>query len=212
MEATKGNMVDFLKFLNEINPTYFDERKTLKVIENLSKAIRETETIYELLKIRKSLDDIQNDLIVKEERFPTYYKLLIGKVEQLEKSINNQIQLVEKTIEASQQNSKPEKLKKTLFQFINYIEDKEAFLLELKNAFPTEIGKSIRAIIDLLENEDILIIGTREYKHFVKLLEEYFGRNIGDYNGIQNIKTIDKAISNPINKKLKPLIIKYKTT
>jgi hypothetical protein len=101
---------------------------------------------------------------------------------------------------------------KVLFDYINNIEDKEAFLLDLKNAFPTEKGKSIKSFIDLLKNEDILIIGTKEFKHFVELLTDYFGRNIGTYNGIQNTKTIDKAISDPINTKLKPLIIKHKTT
>lgn len=204
MEATKGNVMDFLKFMDEINPTYFDERKTIKVIENLTKVVQETETVNELLKIRKSIDIIQSDLKNKKERFPDYYKLLIGKVKQLEKSINNQIQLVEKT--------KPEKLKKTLFQFINNIEDKESFLLELKNAFPTERGKDIRVIIDLLVNEDILIISEREYKHFVELLKDYFGRNIGKYQGIQNKMTITKEKSDPITKKLKPLIIKHKAT
>lgn len=122
----------------------------------------------------------------------------------IEKQYFDKIQL----IEAPQQKDKS---KKTLFQFIHNIEDKEAFLLELKKTFPTEIGKDIRVIIDTLIKENILIIGAREYKHFVEVLSEYFGRNIGKYQGIQNKMKITNEISDPINKKLNPLIVKYKT-
>ena len=58
---------------------------------------------------------------------------------------------------------KPKKLKKTLFEFIHNIENKEAFSQELKKTFPTEIGKSIKAVIDVLTTEKILI-----YKGFYK--------------------------------------------
>jgi len=122
----------------------------------------------------------------------------------IEKQYFDKIEL----IEAPQQKDKS---KKTLFQFIHNIEDKEAFLLELKKTFPTEIGKDIRVIIDTLIKENILIIGAREYKHFVEVLSEYFGRNIGKYQGIQNKMKITNEISDPINKKLNPLIVKYKT-
>lgn len=109
-------------------------------------------------------------------------------------------------------NLKTKKLKKTLLEFINNIQKKEEFIQELKIMFPTEIGKDIRVIIDRLQEESILIIGAREYKHFVGVLAEYFKRNIGKYQGIQNKMNITKETSEPINVKLNPLIIKYKTT
>lgn len=116
-------------------------------------------------------------------------------------------------LEAPQQieKVKTKKPKKTLLEFIHNVGDKEGFILGLKNAFPTEIGKDIRVIIDTLQEKDILIIGAREYKNFVEVLAVYFGRSIGEYSGIQNAMTITIETSDPINKKLKPLITKYKT-
>lgn len=164
-------------------------------------------------------DFIQNE-IQKEVRIETFNNISYDDCSKFNSNMNTFLDEIENIIE--NQNIKingiksitPEatQLKKTLLQFIHNIENKEAFLLSLKNAFPTEKGKSIKAIIDLLVNADILIIGEREYKHFVELLTSYFGRNIGKYQGIQNNKTIETAISDKINKKLNPLIIKHKTT
>ena len=96
--------------------------------------------------------------------------------------------------------------------FINIKEDKkEEFYKELKKTFPTEIGKSIKAIIDKLISEDLLSIGAREYNKFIIELAQMFKRDIGKYQGIQNVKQIDKETKEPIEQKLKPLINKYKT-
>ncbi len=107
--------------------------------------------------------------------------------------------------------SKPKRLKKTLIEFIHNVENKEAFLQDLKITFPTEIGKSIKAIIDFLNKERILIYGTKEFKQLFEELENYFSRNIGSYNSVQNVKEIDKETNETISKKLNPLIIKYKS-
>lgn len=107
---------------------------------------------------------------------------------------------------------KPKKLKKTLFEFIHKIEDKKAFKKDLKEQFPTEIGKSIKAIIDILSKEQILIYGTKEFKQLFEELENCFSRDIGTYNSVQNVKTVDAETTDIILKKLNPLIIKHKTT
>lgn len=118
-----------------------------------------------------------------------------------------------KSIDIKQpQQIKTEKLKKTLFEFIHNVNDKENFLFELKNTFPTEKGKSIRAIINILENENIFIYGAREFTHLYDQLKVYFNRDIGTYQSIQDVKVVDTIISDTINKKLNPLIIKHKTT
>ncbi|WP_396178992.1 hypothetical protein [Flavobacterium sp.] len=103
------------------------------------------------------------------------------------------------------------KRRKTLQEFINNIDDKEAFLNDLKTTFPTEIGKEIRVIIDRLKMENILILGAREYKSFLEVLGKYFNRHIGEYTGIQNKMIITAETSDPIIKKLNPLIKNYKT-
>lgn len=102
------------------------------------------------------------------------------------------------------------KPKKTLLEFIHNITDKEAFLLELKNLFPTEQGKSIKAIILKLVDVEILIYGTKEFKPLFEELQKYFNRDIGTYQSINDVKTVDKETTETINKKLNPLIIKHK--
>jgi hypothetical protein len=108
---------------------------------------------------------------------------------------------------------KPKKPKKTLFEFINNINDKKAFLQDLKNTFPTEIGKSIKAIIDLLKKDKYLIHNDREFSDVVNAIEIFFNRDIGSVQSIRDAKnTDDKIFIEPIKLKLNPLIIKYKTT
>ena len=120
--------------------------------------------------------------------------------------------IVELSAGTEVEKAKPKKLKKSLFQFIHNIENKEGFVQELKETFPTEIGKSIKAIIDILTKENILVIGTKEFKHFLEVLKLHFGRDIGEYQGIQNVKSVDKETMGTIYKKLNPLIIKYETS
>lgn len=108
------------------------------------------------------------------------------------------------------EKDKPKKLKKVLFQFIHNITDKDGFIRELKETFPTEIGKSIKAIIDILTDDKILIYGTKEFKTLYEQINLSFNRDIGTYNSVQNVKTVDKETRETIYKKLNPLIIKYK--
>ena len=105
---------------------------------------------------------------------------------------------------------KPKKRRKTLLEFINNIEDKEEFLIELKNTFPTEIGLSIKAIVIRLVYDKILIYGTKEFKNFFDELTKYFDRHIGTYGSINDYNP-DSKIIDTINDKLNPLIIKYKS-
>lgn len=122
--------------------------------------------------------------------------------------------LSKSTPEAPKQpeTNKPKKPKKTLFQFINDIDNKEAFLQDLKKTFPTEIGKSIKAVIDILTKENILIYGTKEFKLMFEELENFFSRDLGTYNSVQNVKIVDEETTDIIYKKLNPLIMKHKTT
>jgi hypothetical protein len=107
-------------------------------------------------------------------------------------------------------NKKKPPQQKDIFDFLINIDEKESFLLELKDTFKDERGKSIKAIIEILKNSDILVIREREHKTFIKSLENYFNRNIGSYQSIQDVKVIHSEISNPIFSKLNPLILKYK--
>lgn len=108
------------------------------------------------------------------------------------------------------EKNKPKKLKKVLFQFIHNIENKEEFIKELKETFPTEIGKSIKAIIDILTDEKILVYGTKEFKTLYDEIKLSFNRDIGSYNSIQNVKIVDKETTETIYKKLNSLTVRHK--
>lgn len=101
---------------------------------------------------------------------------------------------------------------KTLNDFIFNINNKETFMQELKTTFPTEKGKSIKAIIDILTDAQIIIYGTKEFRQFYNELKTYFNRNIGTYQGINDVKEVDKETTNTVYKKLNTLIIKHKTS
>lgn len=107
-------------------------------------------------------------------------------------------------------SANPAKRKKKLVDFFDNIDNKEAFMQELKNAFPTERGKSIRVIIDKLYEENMLIYGDREFSQFYNELSSFFNRDIGTYQSIHDIKFIDEQAKIPIYKKLNHLIINYK--
>jgi hypothetical protein len=110
-------------------------------------------------------------------------------------------------------DNKPKKPKKNLSEFIHNIEDKEAFLQDLKNMFPTEIGKAIKGIIDLLKKDKYLIHNDREFSDVVNAIRVFFNRDIGSVQGIRDAKnTDDKVFVEPIEQKLNPLINKHKTS
>lgn len=106
---------------------------------------------------------------------------------------------------------KTKKPKKTLLEFIHNIEDKEGFILGLKNTFPTEQGKSIKAIVLKLVDAEILIYGTKDFLQLYNELKIYFKRDIGTYQSINDVKTVDTETTSIILKKLNPLITKHKT-
>jgi hypothetical protein len=120
---------------------------------------------------------------------------------------------IKTTINEAPQHLKPNKHKKSLSEFIQNVNDKEAFLQELKITFPTEIGKSIKAIIDLLKKEKYLIHNDREFSDVVNAIKMFFNRDIGSIQSIRDAKnTDDKIFREPIELKLNPLINKHKTT
>jgi hypothetical protein len=95
--------------------------------------------------------------------------------------------------------------------FINMDESKkEDFYSELGKMFPNEIGKPIKAIINILKKEEIILIPDRQFKQFYDSLGIEFNRYIGTYTSINDVINIDSTYLESLEKKLKPLILKYK--
>ena len=83
--------------------------------------------------------------------------------------------------------------KKKSKQFHDYFscENPIALAEKLKSKFQTEKGKKIKILIDILVEKKKIEILPREYKNFYNKMKEYFGRDIGSYNSIQNVKDYD---------------------
>lgn len=105
---------------------------------------------------------------------------------------------------------KLDEVKKTLSHFIENVEEKQNFIEELKGMFPTEKGKSIKAVITILQENDIIIIPDRQFREFYTCLKNDFKRDIGSYTSINDSKDFDEAYLDPFKNKLHTLIKSYK--
>jgi hypothetical protein len=144
-----------------------------------------------------------------------FYALYLKKIiEFLETELITEIENFERNLKIiiKTENIEPKKPTKTILDFIHNVNDKNSFLNDLKIHFPTEQGKSIKAIIDLLDKEGIIIYGTKEFKPLLTEIQLFFNRNLGTYQSVQNVKIVDSETIGIVYRKLKPLIIQHKTT
>ena len=108
---------------------------------------------------------------------------------------------------------KPDVVKKDLSDFIHNVENKQEFIQDLREMFSTEKGKSIKAMIKILQGNDIIVIPDRQFKKFHTSLENAFDRDIGSYQSINDIKDGDfDGYLDAFRKKLNPLIRDHKKT
>ncbi|MDA9342270.1 hypothetical protein N9Q84_04770, partial [Flavobacteriaceae bacterium] len=107
---------------------------------------------------------------------------------------------------------KPVVVKKKLSDFIENVGEKQNLIEDLKKKFPTEKGKGIKAMIKILQENDIIIIPDRQFKKFYTSLKNDFERDIGSYTSINDVKDtdFDNTYLNNFKKRLTPLITKYK--
>ena len=107
---------------------------------------------------------------------------------------------------------KPVVVKKKLSDFIENVGEKQNLIEDLKKKFPTEKGKGIKAMIKILQENDIIIIPDRQFKEFYTSLKNDFKGDIGSYTSINDVKDtdFDNTYLNNFKKKLTPLITKYK--
>jgi len=200
---------------------FAEEGKHFREDENGNKKTKElTIEYYENELVNERLDGI-GDITYSHNLFPlvrhhlkyneiTFIEkaILMARMKVL-KEIKNKLLEDAKEVRPSKEKNTPQQ--KTLFGFIYNIEDKEIFVRELKTVSTTEKGKSIKAIIDILISNEVLVIGAREFKNFINELTKSFDRELGTYQSIQNQKEIEKAIKDPINIKLLPIINKFKS-
>lgn len=118
----------------------------------------------------------------------------------------------ESTIENKNNKNTNTKKQKQLTEYFINLTNVNEFLIELTQTFTTEKGKSIKFIIDELIKTEILVIPDRKMTNFIGVLQKEFSQNIGNVSGINREFYYDKLFSEPILKKLNPLIIKHKKT
>lgn len=164
--------------------------------------------------VTHSRDDDENSLMRRKNYFQTlaYVQYLEQRRMELTQPQKLEPEPLDLSDTSTVEKSKPNKLKKSLVDFIQNVKDKEAFLQELKTTFTTEKGKSIKIIITLLKKESILIINSREFKDFHLELQSFFDRDIGTRQSVNDVifDDIHPEIIDPIQKRLNPLVIKHK--
>lgn len=178
---------------------------------------------YKLERLFKKLVDTKKELkpYINESRYENFENIYIS----IDKEDNSEKpkQLMEEDCSRTEYQkrlndyyfksfgkSNTQKPTKKIQQYFLNLTNTDNFLLQLKSAFPTEKGISIRAIINILQIEKILNIPSRGNKAFIELLRNYFQRDIGSYQSINDSKNLDNETTAPIQKILKPLIHKYK--
>jgi hypothetical protein len=86
-----------------------------------------------------------------------------------------------------QNNNSKTKREKMFSEYLVH-DEKERFAKELKNEFNTEIGKSIRLMIEALKQSQLLVIPDRKKKSFYRALKDYFKRDVGTYPSVFDYK------------------------
>lgn len=210
----------FIKFDDSIANSLLRGCRSISNDKNLSdnqriSKLKEVVKHFEI-EIKKSKEFIQTENEILNSKIKYFEENYISTYNEIFDLYSHYFPNIEKIDFKNNEAGKPEiklktKAQKTLFDFIHNVTDKESFANDLKNSFPTEKGKSIRVIIDCLKSENIVIIHSRGFGNFLNELKDYFGRDIGEYQGIQNKMIIDSITMEPIEKLLKPLIARYKT-
>jgi len=102
--------------------------------------------------------------------------------------------------------------KKTFPQyFINVPDEKRIwFADQLRNEFANEKGLQIRYMIEALIKLNLLVLNSGQWKGFVSSIRDYFGRNIGTYQAIQNPKNIFPEDIATMVKRIEPIIYRLK--
>lgn len=101
---------------------------------------------------------------------------------------------------------------KKIFDFIHNVNDKKEFLSDLAENFKMEKGKSIKAVINILKDAELIIIPDRQFQTFFDLLKSQFKTDIGSYTSVNDAEK-NKGFADTLKKfqvLVKPLIIKYK--
>ena len=170
---------------------------------------------YCVLMFDDCISTIKNDLCIDIYKSPLKEDFSNAKIKISGAAESNKVELL---LDKSGKKKKPETKKKNLEDYIRNINKKNAFLIDLKKTFKTEKGIKFRILIELLKDEKVLLIGSREFQNFYNCISVYFNRNIGTYQALNDsYKHSDEDISfrkdeiAEISQKLNPLIIKHKT-
>jgi hypothetical protein len=165
------------------------------------------------------IDDIDSCILLREESFndkqkreTVKTKVFFDKLKLKALKKLNELELkLNENDEGNISLDEEEKPTKKINDYFQNISNKNEFLEELRGLFNSEKGQKVRALIEHLKKEKILLIGEREFKNFFFELKTYFNRDIGKYQGIQNNSVNWKVEVDYTKDKLNPLISKYKT-
>lgn len=211
-----GNIQSYVSIVRELSKYNLrNSNFPIQEIQNQIRDVYKSDNVFLINELQSKIRDLNldNDYIIsnltQNEDYKNFFKHLIILL-----SWFNENDIKVKEFQSNEKKILNLKNKK-IIDFIFKVADKETFLYELKNTFKTEKGKSIKGLIYLLTKNDIIIYGNREFKTLFNELSFYFNRDIGTYTSINDYKIEDdnkansETILNPIEKKLKPILIKH---
>ena len=186
IQSHKSHLKKFNKILTKDYSVYEQKRRLKILLSNVKIDIKQYKKKFSLKQKNNCLNQF-NDLVELKSNIKERFKTLekeIAKIEleeydpypysneyidsdTLKKEVKEFVDSIKaknekhvsENISAIEDNETKES---QLNNFIYNIENKEEFLNDLKRSFRTEKGVEIRALIEILKNQEIIIIGNRE--------------------------------------------------
>lgn len=188
-----GDVDNFLK--NVRNDTVF-----IKDVLNRVKYIdKNLDYHYTIFHLNISYIVAENDQNTKDDimNFIDRWGTLMGNIENFCNKVSNYYSKQSSPEATAAPQKPPKRLKNKDKQLIEYFHHphREKLLEALKDKFKTEIGQSIRLILESLKQENKLIIENRQNLNFFKKLEGFFNRDIGTYDSVF-VRVKDSDIKN----------------
>lgn len=172
----------------------------------------------DLIKFQLDFDNGKNILFDNFDKHQYSSSLNLIGIKDKQEIFQNELKKLIDIESLNNSKSKEYKHKKLLTDFIFNVNDKDLFIEELIKTFKTEIGINLKIVIEILKDENIILIKSREFKPFYTSLKEKFNRDIGSYTALNDLYKHSKDNKVFYNKdieqiliKLNPLLNKHKT-
>jgi hypothetical protein len=174
-------------------------------------------TINEELQKKRNLAYLIPSLVIYQE-FKNVYDILWKKYDLFIDKDKFSFLFFYSNLEPTEKKEVKELQNEGIENFIINVSDKTEFLKKLGANFKNQKGRTFKILIELLKENEVLAIGSMEFKKFYKAIKPHFEQNIGSYQSINDKYNHEqdaiyyKGDVDIISKKLIPIIEEYKSS